>query len=67
MERCSSSSLISRTSTPPMLTEPESTSQKRGMRRSMVVLPEPEGPTTAVIAPAGICALSPSRTGPPAS
>lgn len=46
-------SSISRTSTPPMLIEPESASRKRASSAARVDLPEPEGPTTAVTLPAG--------------
>ena len=42
---------ILRTSVPPICTEPESTSQNRAMSRSIVDLPQPEGPTSAVIVP----------------
>ena len=49
-----SSWLISRTSTPPTRTWPESTSQKRATRFASVDLPEPLGPTTAHTVPAGI-------------
>ena len=38
-----------RTSTPPIRTPPLSASQKEAMSRAMVDLPEPEGPTMAVI------------------
>ena len=38
-----------RTSTPPIRTQPLSASQKEAMSRAMVDLPEPEGPTMAVI------------------
>ena len=50
----SSSWPISRTSTPPTRTWPESTSQKRATRFARVDLPEPLGPTTAHTVPAGI-------------
>ena len=44
---------MSRTSTSPMRTAPSPTSQKRGTRLAAVVLPPPEGPTSATVAPAG--------------
>ena len=39
------------TSTPPTSTVPEVASQKRGMRLAAVVLPPPEGPTSATVCP----------------
>lgn len=48
------SSFHSRTSTPPTVTQPESTSQKRAMRFTSVVFPDPEGPTIAQLVHAGI-------------
>ncbi len=42
---------ICRTSTPPTLTEPVVTSQKRGIRLAAVVLPPPDGPTSATTWP----------------
>ncbi len=49
---------MSRTSTPPTSTRPPSTSQKRGTRLAAVVLPPPEGPTSATVAPAGTSKLT---------
>ena len=54
---------MSRTSVPPTRTVPEPVSQKRAMRRAMVVLPLPEGPTMAHMARAGTLIDTPSRTG----
>ena len=48
------SSFHSRTSVPPTVTLPELTSQKRAMRFTSVVLPDPEGPTIAQLVRAGI-------------
>ena len=49
------------TGTPSILTSPLSGSIKRLMNLSMVVLPEPEAPTTATNAPAA-AAMEASRT-----
>ena len=38
-------------STPPTLIEPLLTSHSRAARRAQVLLPEPEGPTSAVTSP----------------
>ena len=54
---------IWRTSMPPTRTRPESTSQKRGTRLAAVVLPPPEGPTSATVAPAGTSKLTWSSAG----
>ena len=43
--------LICRTSTPPTSTTPDAASQKRGIRLAAVVLPPPEGPTSATVCP----------------
>ena len=55
MRSCGS---ISRTSTPPSRTVPPLTSQNRGTRLAAVVLPPPEGPTSATVAPAGTSKLT---------
>ena len=52
------SSLYSRTSWPPTVILPPWTSQKRAIRLHRVVLPPPEGPTTAVVLPAGTVRLT---------
>ena len=57
---------MSRTSTPPTLTLPESTSQKRGTRLAAVVLPPPEGPTSATVEPAGTSKLMSTSASPEA-
>ena len=49
----SASIRVERTSTPPTLTLPAFTSQKRATSRAIVDLPEPDGPTSAVTPPAG--------------
>ena len=54
---------MSRTSVPPTRTEPEPVSQKRAMRRTIVVLPLPEGPTIAHMLRAGTLIDTPARTG----
>lgn len=56
-----------RTSTPPTLMEPESTSQKRAMSLASVDLPPPEGPTSAVTVPGRQVRLTSSMTGVPGS
>ncbi len=48
------SRVYSRTSRPPMVTRPPSTSQNRAIRLQRVVLPEPEGPTMAVVVLSGM-------------
>ena len=57
----SDSKVYSRTSCPPIRTEPLSTSQKRAIRLHRVVLPEPDGPMTAVVVLSGITASIPWR------
>jgi hypothetical protein len=47
---------MSRTSTPSMNTVPGGASVSRGRQASSVDLPEPVGPTMAVVVPAGIVA-----------
>ncbi len=49
---------MSRTSTPPTSTCPPSASQKRGTRLAAVVLPPPDGPTSATVEPAGTVKLT---------
>ena len=60
MSSCGS---MSRTSTPPTRTEPESASQKRGISCAQVDFPPPEGPTSASVAPAGTVKLTWSTAG----
>ena len=55
------SSLYSRTSWPPTVILPPCTSQNRAIRLQSVVLPPPEGPTTAVMLPEGTVKLTWSR------
>ena len=50
---------ISRMSTPPMLILPESISQKRPSKLTRVVLPPPEGPTSAVSECSGMLSVMP--------
>ena len=50
--------LIFRMSVPPSLMHPSSTSQKRVIKLHNVVLPEPDGPTIAVVVLAGIVRLT---------
>ena len=50
------------TSTPPMVTVPLFTSQKRAINRDIVLLPLPEGPTKAVIFPSGMVAFTSFNT-----
>ena len=50
---------ISRMSTPPMLIAPESISQKRPSKLTRVILPPPEGPTSAVSECSGMCSVMP--------
>lgn len=52
------SNLYSRMSVPPSLMHPSSTSQKRVIKLHNVVLPEPDGPTIAVVVFAGIVRLT---------
>lgn len=52
-----------RTSAPPIFTAPDWTSKKRAISLAMVVLPEPEGPTIAVMVPAGTWKEAPRITG----
>ena len=54
---------MSRTSVPLTRTVPEPVSQKRAMRRAIVVLPLPEGPTIAHMLRAGTFIDTPPRTG----
>ena len=56
-----------RTSAPPMVTAPASTSQKRAIRRRIVDFPAPEGPTSAVTRPCGAVRDTSARTGRPSS
>ena len=53
MRRRRSSSSYSRRSWPPRRTTPASGSQKRSSRLATVVLPAPDGPTSATVLPAG--------------
>ena len=50
---------ISQMSTPPMLILPASTSQKRPSKLTRVVLPPPEGPTSAVSECSGMLSVMP--------
>lgn len=58
---------MSRMSTPPMATEPRSGSRRRASSCPIVLLPPPDGPTSAVIVPSRIVTVTPSsahrRTG----
>ena len=56
---------ISRTSCPSTKTVPGGGSKRRGRRLTSVVFPDPVGPTTATVAPAGTSRSMPSSTGPP--
>ena len=56
------SAVPDRTSAPPMVTRPSSTSQKRASRFTNVVLPEPLGPMSAHVEPSGMRRLTPSMT-----
>ena len=53
-------------SAPAMRTDPEDGRSRPAMSMSMVVLPEPEGPTTARVSPCSTVRLTPFRmlTGP---
>ena len=53
----SSDSGMARTSAPPISTDPDCGSQNRGTRLAAVVLPEPEGPTSATVEPCGTVKL----------
>ena len=57
-ESISSERGTSRTSTPPTSTRPSSTSQNLGTRLAMVLLPPPDGPTSAIVSPSGIAKLT---------
>ena len=54
---------MDRTSTPPPSTRPALASQKRGTSEAAVVLPPPEGPTSATVAPEGTCSTTSSSAG----
>ena len=64
MAKCamSSSSFQSRTSSPPSDTVPASTSQKRAIRFTSVVLPDPDGPTMAQLVRSGMLSDTSSIT-----
>jgi hypothetical protein len=47
-------------STPSSLIEPESSFSKPAISRSVVVLPQPEGPSSVKNSPPGICRSMPS-------
>ena len=55
------------TSTPPTVTAPSPTSQKRAASLAAVDLPEPDGPTRAVTSPSRAVKLTELSTGPPSS
>ncbi|MNM68145.1 hypothetical protein D3C81_796950 [compost metagenome] len=54
---------MARTSTPPTRMRPALASQKRPIRRATVLLPAPDGPTSAVMLPAGAWKLMLRRAG----
>src|SRR5450759_2176012 len=56
----------SRMSIPSIRIAPSVTSQSRGIRLHSVVLPDPEGPTSATISPGAMSRSNPRRTGPTA-
>ena len=51
-----------RMSTPPSSIEPSFTSHREAMRRAIVDLPLPEGPTNALTVPGSMCKLTPWST-----
>src|SRR5579871_4594067 len=57
------SRLKSRRSTPSIRIRPPLGSQKRSRRWAMVVLPAPDGPTRAKVAPGGMSRLTPDNAG----
>src|ERR1700726_451568 len=53
------------TTLPPMLISPEVGCSRPATQRSVVVLPQPEGPSSTTISPAGTAKLTPSIAGRP--
>src|SRR5436189_2233405 len=53
------------TTRPPILTRPAVGCSRPAMQRSVVVLPQPEGPSSTTISPAGTWKLTPSTAGRP--
>src|SRR5260370_10696582 len=53
------------TGRPPMLMRPAVECSRPAMQRSVVVLPQPEGPSNTTISPAGTWKLTPSTAGRP--
>src|SRR5579883_55782 len=58
-------SAIRRTSCPSTRTRPAVGSNRRGTRWASVLFPDPEGPTSATVRPAGRVSVTPRRTGVP--
>src|SRR5262245_53910410 len=65
MRRLSAMGSTLAASTPPIRTAPELGSSRRLIRRNSVVLPEPEGPTTANSSPLSTDIETPSSAGGP--
>src|SRR5262249_41044765 len=55
------------TSRPPMLIAPALACSRPATQRSVVVLPQPDGPSSTTISPAGTVKLTPSTAGRPAA
>src|SRR5580698_780598 len=53
------------TTFPPMLISPEVGCSRPATQRNVVVLPQPEGPSSTTISPAGTAKLTPSIAGRP--
>src|ERR1700734_3961752 len=53
------------TTWPPMLISPEVGCSRPATQRKVVVLPQPEGPSSTTISPAGTAKLTPSTAGRP--
>src|SRR3984885_5337555 len=53
------------TTFPPMLISPEVGCSRPATQRNVVVLPQPEGPSSTTISPAGTAKLTPSTAGRP--
>src|SRR5664279_909784 len=53
------------TTLPPMLISPEVGCSRPATQRNVVVLPQPEGPSSTTISPAGTAKLTPSIAGRP--
>src|SRR6266566_2983185 len=53
------------TTRPPILISPEVACSRPATQRKVVVLPQPEGPSSTTISPAGTAKLTPSTAGRP--